>query len=247
MSIQLNYIGSRALNPRVSAAHDNRADDAEYKRLRAAASHEHDIKSRLLGESQQAYQTGDGARAKELSNEAKQHDQAMDRYNEQAAEYVFRANNAYAAADEIDLHGLFAEEAERIMEMRIQACIQRRESHLHVIVGKGSHSPQHIQKLKPTVERLCQQHNFQYRTEENEGRILITFAPGAPSYFPSPPQQQPYGGYPQQQSYNAYPQQQPYQQPHYQQSQGGNGELQEVIKNAPKIIRMLRRMCCEIM
>jgi len=42
----------------------------------------------------------------ELSEEGKHHDQACKQYNQQAADFVFRANNADAAPDEIDLHGL---------------------------------------------------------------------------------------------------------------------------------------------
>jgi Domain of unknown function (DUF1771) len=41
-----------------------------------------------------------------LSEKGKQHDQAAKMYNQQAADFVFRANNAHSAADEIDLHGL---------------------------------------------------------------------------------------------------------------------------------------------
>lgn len=42
----------------------------------------------------------------ELSEKGKSHDQAAKMYNQQAADYVFRANNSRSAPDEIDLHGL---------------------------------------------------------------------------------------------------------------------------------------------
>jgi hypothetical protein len=42
----------------------------------------------------------------ELSEKGKVHDQECKMYNQQAAEFVFRANNAMRAPDEIDLHGL---------------------------------------------------------------------------------------------------------------------------------------------
>ena len=35
------------------------------------------------------------------------HDAAAKTYNQQAADFVFRSNNAHAAQDEIDLHGLY--------------------------------------------------------------------------------------------------------------------------------------------
>jgi Domain of unknown function (DUF1771) len=43
----------------------------------------------------------------ELSEKGKLHDRAAKAYNQQAADFVFRANNARSAPDEIDLHGLY--------------------------------------------------------------------------------------------------------------------------------------------
>jgi len=177
----------------------------------------------------EAYQRGDGAAAHELSEEGQKHGMQSNRYNEQAAQFVLRAINADSAPDEIDLHGLFVEEAEDVLNQRIQACQQRRETHLHVIVGKGIHSANHVQKLKLAVERLCQQHNFQYSTEPNKGRILITFREGAPSNFPPPPPQQAY--YQGNQEYQQQPyqqgQQQGYQQQPYQQGYPQPGYAQQ--------------------
>ena len=42
----------------------------------------------------------------ELSEKGKVHDRQAETYNQQAADFVFRANNSRAAPDEIDLHGL---------------------------------------------------------------------------------------------------------------------------------------------
>jgi DNA-nicking Smr family endonuclease len=39
--------------------------------------------------------------------------------------------------DTIDLHGLYVEEAEDVLETRIKAARQQGQTHLHVIVGKG--------------------------------------------------------------------------------------------------------------
>jgi len=43
----------------------------------------------------------------ELSEKGKFHDRQCKSYNQQAADFVFRANNARCAPDEIDLHGLY--------------------------------------------------------------------------------------------------------------------------------------------
>lgn len=97
----------------------------------------------------------------------------MDDYNRQAAEYVFRANNADSQADEIDLHGLYVKEAIDILTIRIQAAKQRGESHLDVIVGKGLHSANHVAKIKPAVEELCQQHGLRYSVDPHNAGVLV--------------------------------------------------------------------------
>ena len=74
----------------------------------------------------------------------------MDAYNKQASDYIFRENNAsgHVADNVIDLHGLFVGEAEDMLERRIKYAQQNGQSGLHVIVGKGNHSVDHIQKIK---------------------------------------------------------------------------------------------------
>src|SRR5271170_2302440 len=68
-------------------------------------------------------------------------------------------------------------------ERRSSSCVSppHLESRLHPfrIVGKGIHSQNHLAKLKPEIEKLCQQHQFKYYVEENEGRILVKFGQGA--------------------------------------------------------------------
>ncbi len=124
---------------------------------------------------------------------------------------------------------------------------------LYSIVGKGNHSANHIQKIKPRVEQICQQLGLQYSTEQNEGRIYINLQGGPaimPSY-PQPPNQQHHGGYQSQQQQQGYGgQQQGYQggQQQYvgQQQQGNNDEVEKiVIKLLPRIFQKLG--CCVVM
>jgi hypothetical protein len=210
-------------------------------------------------QSQQAYKSGDGAGAKQLSNQGKAHDAKMDDYNRQASEYIFRENNAPGRIDEdeIDLHGQFVEEAERILEQRIRADQQRGIVHLYAIVGKGNHSTGGVQKIKPKVEELCQELGLRYHTdEENEGRIFINLQGG------EPPQakpshggyQQHHGGYQQghqNQGQHGYPggQQQQHhgQQQQHGQQQGGDELEQAVKKHLPGVLRSLRKHCCTVM
>ncbi|KAK4984783.1 hypothetical protein LTR50_006405 [Elasticomyces elasticus] len=210
------------------------------------------------------------------NEEKKQHAQLMDQYNKQASDYIFRENNAVGRVDgdTIDLHGQFIEEAEEIVRQRIRYAQSTGQSHLHIIVGKGNHSPGHVQKVKPAVEQICQELGLQYATEENAGRIYVNLQ-GGPAIMPPH-----HGGHQQQQNQHNQPQ---YGQPHYQtaypmggqpqygwnqqqsypgqqqqqqqQQQHGNQQNQnqqqfdmenEVKKNLPKIFRLLRS-CCTVM
>lgn len=161
--------------------------EAEYDRLRSLAHAELSKKASLAHEAHEAYERGDGARAHDLSEESKSHGAKADDYNRQASEYIFRANNANVPGDTIDLHGQYVEEAEQILGTRIRAAQSQGQGHLHVIVGKGNHSVDHVQKVKPAVEKLCQELGLRYRTEENEGRIYIDLQGGGGGYQEGPP------------------------------------------------------------
>ncbi|KAL7276141.1 hypothetical protein RUND412_000874 [Rhizina undulata] len=171
MSIHMAQIDSRAVNYQ-SGASD--ADEAEYDRLRALAREEAQKRDSSLSRAKAAYSSGDKALAHTLSTEGKRHGAQMQSYNAQARDFIFRANNGHLPGDTIDLHGLFVEEAVEILEGRLTAAKGRGEDHLHVIVGKGNHSVNHVAKLKPAVENLCRKHGLQFDQDEgNGGRLYV--------------------------------------------------------------------------
>jgi hypothetical protein len=172
----------------------------------------------------------------------------MEEFNRQASEFIFRENNANGrvAADTIDLHGQYVEEAEDILEQRIKYAREHGQTHLHVIVGKGNHSVSHIQKLKPRVEQVCREMGLQYTTEENAGRIYVnlTGGPAVPppehhSGYSSPHHQQ------QQQHHGGYSQYPPQQQQQQQQQQDDVEQLVDTL--LPRLIRKLQKACCLVM
>lgn len=250
MAMEMFQLGSRSLN------HSSTDTEAEYDRLRDLARQEAAKRSSCFDRAHQAYSSGDGARAHELSEEGKQHAQKMEQYNRQARDYIFRENNADSrvAGDTIDLHGLFVEEAEDVLEERIKAARQRGETHLHVIVGKGNHSKNHVQKIKPRVEQVCRELGLQYRTEENEGRIFVNLQGGAVNEMPPPPHAPSYGGYPGGQQHGGQHhggqqhggQQYGGGQQHGGQQQNQNDEIEQMVKKGlPKLLKMLK--CCTVM
>lgn len=248
------------------ARQSNHADDTEYERLRGIAQKEANLRGQCFEASKRAYEQGDGELAHDKSEEGKRHGANMEKANQDAATYVFRANNASCKEDEIDLHGLHVEEAKFYTEQRIIACKERRENHLHIIVGKGIHSVNHIQKIKPAIEDLCQKHHFQYTTEHNEGRILVQLPVDGQAGFPAPGSAGQYAGVSQpQQAYHPQPQpgygvfQQPqqgqYQQQGQQYQQGQQQQQQQQAgweqyntpqnrKQAMNILSKLFRMLC---
>lgn len=126
---------------------------------------------------------------------------------------------------------------------------------MYRIVGKGSHSVNHIQKIKPRVEQICQELGLQYSTEQNEGRMYINLQ-GGPAVMPPYPQHNGHqhyegyqGGQQQQQSYQGDQQQYGGGQQQYggqQQQQGNNDEVEKiVVKILPRILNKLG--CCVVM
>lgn len=193
-----------------------------------------------------AHGSGNGAEAHQLSEEGKRHQALAKQYNKQASDYIFRENNSVGRvpSDTIDLHGQFVEEAEEILEARIRQARAENQDHLHVIVGKGNHSPDHIQKIKPRVEQVCQELGLQYATEPNAGRMYINLTGGQAQMPPAhtwggqgyaqgggsyPSQQGPYASQNQQGGTYAHPEDQyPAQQGGYvQQQQGGYVQQQQ--------------------
>lgn len=123
------------------------------------------------------------------------------------------------------------------------------------IVGKGNHSANHIQKIKPRVEQVCQELGLQYATEDNAGRIYVNLTGGEAVMPPSTGHhapQQSHGGYPgQQQGYQGHQGQ--YQGQHQGQHQGQQqqqqpDEIEEFAKKMlPKVLRKLEKACCVVM
>jgi hypothetical protein len=157
--------------------------------------------------------------AKKLSDQAKQHAAAADQWNQRASEFILRENNSERVpSDTIDLHGQYVKEAEDILRKRIEEGRRTNQTHLHVIVGKGIHSADHVQKIKPAVEQKCNELGLAHQVEHNEGRIYIDLTGNQqlPQHPPQPGQgYHGGGGYPSQQG--GY--QQPHHQPHHQQQQ----------------------------
>lgn len=102
---------------------------------------------------------------------------------------------------------------------------------LRSIVGKGNHSANHVQKLKPRVERVCRDEGLQYRTEDNTGRIYVNLTGGEAHMPPHQPHGQQHPPHAQRPHQPHAPQQQP----------------QEGADLLPKVLRKIEKACCIVM
>ena len=125
---------------------------------------------------------------------------------------------------------------------------------MNSIVGKGNHSVNHIQKIKPRVEQVCQQLGLQYATEENAGRIYVNLTGGPaemPQYdshpqYPSTETGTYQPSHPSHQQPHQYPQQQNHQQQQQQPQQ--EDEIEQLVEKVlPRVLRKLEKACCTIM
>ncbi|EJU04270.1 DUF1771-domain-containing protein [Dacryopinax primogenitus] len=150
------------------------AEDPHYAALRAQANEEGDKMSACFDRAHETYESGDGAAAKQLSNEGRAHKEKMEQLNREAADWIFAANNSSSPPGTIDLHGLYVQEAIERTELALQAAQSRGGSNLRVIVGKGLHSKNHVAKIKPAIEQLMAKYSFAAELDsQNEGVLVV--------------------------------------------------------------------------
>jgi len=138
--------------------------------------------ARAFDESKVAYKAGDGARAKQLSNEGHAHKSEMERLNREASEWIFRENNTDSKPGEVDLHGLFVKEAIEHTDRAIDQARRRGDTAVHLIVGKGLHSASGHAKIKPAIEELMHKHNLAAAVDpDNAGVLIVQLQSGGPA------------------------------------------------------------------
>ncbi|KAK4050754.1 hypothetical protein OIO90_004976 [Microbotryomycetes sp. JL221] len=149
------------------------AQNSEYVELRNKAIREADLMGQAFSASKQAYASGDGARAHDLSIQGKEHQRLKEMYNDQAADWIFKANNQTQPFGTIDLHGLYVQEAIERTEQSIQQCRNQGLPELRVIVGKGIHSQRHVAKIKPAIIDLMEKERLTAHLDSHNAGVLI--------------------------------------------------------------------------
>lgn len=150
----------------------NHVSDKEYVHFRQMADIAYKKREQLSQQSQEAFKSGDKSKAHELSQRAKEQLRIAEENNRKAAEYVFIENNKDSDDNDIDLHGLYVKEAVYILKQRIISGINKNQSTLDCIVGKGLHSKDGVSKLKPAIQDLCKDANLNCWIDEKNTGVL---------------------------------------------------------------------------
>ncbi|PPQ68208.1 hypothetical protein CVT25_015040 [Psilocybe cyanescens] len=179
-----------------------------YLSLRSQANEHGDLMAKSFKESHEAYSRGDGALAKELSNQGKDHQRKMEQLNRQASDFIFigffdsllyeYSRNEFLSSTfqkttrlkincpgfrkpgEVDLHGLYVKEAIHRADQAIQRAKQQGQPQINFIVGKGLHSQGGVAKIKPAIEELIQKHQLVARMDPNNAGVLIVLIDSQP-------------------------------------------------------------------
>ncbi|SJK97397.1 uncharacterized protein ARMOST_00649 [Armillaria ostoyae] len=150
-----------------------------YIDLRARANKEGDEMARCFSESHEAYNRGDGAGAKELSNQGKKHQQKMEQLNKEASDWIFVENNRDSKPGEIDLHGLYVKEAIARTDIALEEAKRRGDSEIRLIVGKGLHSKGGAAKIRPAIEEVMRKHQLVAELDPSNSGVLVVEFNGA--------------------------------------------------------------------
>ncbi|KAJ3081746.1 hypothetical protein HDU99_004788 [Rhizoclosmatium hyalinum] len=158
---------------------------ARAKQLRDSAIQARTDAAMKADASKSAYQRGEKALAKKLSDEKTELRNAATAYDARAKTLIFQYYNSTRNLNSIDLHGLFVPEATEVLQERIVECKANRVTRLEVITGRGVHSRDGISRLKPMVTAFCDENGVGLEPGSNEGCFVIVLGEQPSSYFDS--------------------------------------------------------------
>ncbi|KAI6118282.1 hypothetical protein F5141DRAFT_1097547 [Pisolithus sp. B1] len=118
----------------------------------------------------EAYQQGQRALAKQLSEKGSGHKRKMERLNVEAGAWIFRGDHK---PGEVDLHGLYVKEAVMYAEDAIEKAQSRGDLEIRLLVGKGLHSDGQVAKIKPALEELMKRRSLPADVDPDNAGLLI--------------------------------------------------------------------------
>eukprot|EP00026_Physarum_polycephalum_P002879 Phypoly_transcript_02888.p1 GENE.Phypoly_transcript_02888~~Phypoly_transcript_02888.p1 ORF type:complete len:815 (+),score=218.80 Phypoly_transcript_02888:68-2512(+) len=159
------------------------SDDIEnaYQNYREQAIKNGEMRNLMFMQAAAAYQAGDGARARALSQRGREYDEMMKESHRQACHQIFLDCNARLdTLASIDLHGLHVAEALQVISQLLEIHAQMGETgnktkKLRVITGQGRHSLHGIAKIKPAVKNFLRSKGYTF-VEADAGVITISLS-----------------------------------------------------------------------
>ena len=150
----------------------------QVESLRDQAGSYHDKVVQCAKRSQAAWQKGEKGEAHTLSEEKKSWQKKQDEANRKAAKLILDPQK-WQTTGEIDLHGLFLDEAldatrEFLKYWSKKASV--RDTVL-VITGAGHHSENNKAVIRPKVERMLQEQSLEYESVHGDGAFRVTLKP----------------------------------------------------------------------
>jgi DNA-nicking Smr family endonuclease len=149
-----------------------------YQKYRAEADEHARNRGRLFEESKAAFESGEKARAKELSDQAKEEGRLMEQASLNGARHIFKAKNKSQPHGTIDLHGLHVKEAELIVSEQLDEHKKAHAKELKIIIGAGHHSDADGPKVGPAIKKLLEGKEYKWAMDETNtsgGALIVTF------------------------------------------------------------------------
>ncbi|KAF0979804.1 hypothetical protein FDP41_000957 [Naegleria fowleri] len=141
-----------------------------FKELEKKISEESKLMSDCFERASKAHESGDGALAKQLSDEGKKHQELMKKYQLESAQTMFEHLNKDKGDLEIDLHGQYVDNAMNFLRKRIEKLRSEKQNKLTIIYGAGNHSDEKGPKIKPAVLEYLRNEGITFE-EINHGSI----------------------------------------------------------------------------
>ena len=131
-------------------------------------------------ESQKAYQKGDKKKAHDLSEEKKKWQRQQDDANQRAVKWIL-AEQKWQSSGEIDLHGLYLEEALEATKTFLKHWWSKRQQSnketVLIITGAGHHSENNKAVIRPKVAQLLRDERLEFESVHGNGAYKVYLKP----------------------------------------------------------------------
>ncbi|KAI0276595.1 hypothetical protein BGY98DRAFT_919242 [Russula aff. rugulosa BPL654] len=105
--------------------------------------------------------------------DALRHKRAMEYLNNEAAKAIFLQKNEGRTDGMIDLHGLYVEEALEYANKEFQSALLRNNKVVRFIVGKGLHAKNGKAKIRPALEKICNERGLTHYLDPRNPGVLV--------------------------------------------------------------------------